>query len=259
MKAFEFLRPKRQEKPRNFGITVMLDKGIGAETVKDLMEIGSEYVDFVKFGWCTATLCDRDLIKEKIEIYNSYDVKVMPGGTLFEVAYLKNKLDKYFEEAKDLGFEFIEISDGSINLSLDERSEIIENAIDEGFKVISEIGKKNPEIDKKLTPEKRVKIAKHDLNSGVEMVTIEARESGRNVGVYDQNGNVKKSEVEYLISKLPVKKVIWEAPQKDQQTYFIIRLGPNVNLGNIPPEDIIAVETIRRGLRGDTIGKVNLE
>ncbi len=258
MNAFEFLAPSRPEKPRHDGITMVLDKGLGLKNAEDLMEISGNYVDFLKFGWGTVTIHDKSLIKEKVEMYNSYGVDAYPGGTLFELAYVQKKIPEYFEEAKDIGFKVLEISDGSIKLPLEERLKYISEAKDNGFKVISEVGKKDPDEDMKLSLEDRVNLIKKDLNAGAHHVLIEARESGQNIGIFDKNGNVKECEVDYLLNNLPSEKLIWEAPQKSQQVYFILKIGYEVNLGNIPPEEITSLETMRRGLRGDTLGKVNL-
>ncbi|MBC7100846.1 MAG: phosphosulfolactate synthase [Methanobacteriales archaeon] len=258
MHAFNFLAPARIREQYNTGITMMLDKGLGPRMVEDFLEIAGEHLDFVKFGWGIISLCDRDIIKEKIRIYRDYGVEAHPGGTLFEIAYIQGKLEEYFHEAEKLGFKYLEISDGSIDLSRREKTRVIEDTIDHGFKVISEVGKKDPRNDKIISLKERVEHVKHDLRAGAEKVLIEARESGQNIGVYDEKGNVKEDEVEYLIEHLPVEKLIWEAPQKNQQVYFILKIGPNANLGNIPPEDVISLESMRRGLRGDTLGKVKL-
>lgn len=258
MNAFEFLAPTRAEKPRDNGITMVLDKGLGLKTAQDLMEISGKYVDFLKFGWGTVSVHHKAIIQDKVDMYNSYGVDAYPGGTLFELAYVQKKVSEYFEEAQSLGFKALEISDGSTNLPLEERLSYISEAKDEGFKVISEVGKKDPAEDLKLTLEDRVKLIKMDLEAGADKVLIEARESGQNIGIFDKNGNVKEDEVDYLLNNLPSEKLIWEAPQKSQQVYFILKIGSTVNLGNIPPEEITSLETMRRGLRGDTLGKVTL-
>ncbi|AXV37973.1 MAG: phosphosulfolactate synthase [Methanobacterium sp. BRmetb2] len=258
MKAFNFLTPERVKKPRTNGTTMMLDKGMGLNTAEDLMEISGEYVDFAKFGWGTITIHDREIIKNKVEMYLGHDIKPYPGGTLFELAYINNKVEEYLQEADKLGFDTLEISDGSTEIPLDERRNIISNIKEQGFFVISEVGKKNPEEDHKIDTLERTRLINFDLESGADKVLIEARESGKGIGIFDDDGNVKEDEVDLLIKNLDVKNIIWEAPQKNQQVYFILKFGGNVNLGNIPPEEITALETMRRGLRGDTLGKVDL-
>ena len=257
MKAFNFIAPDRISKPRKNGITMMLDKGMGLNAVNDLMEVSGEFIDLAKFGWGTSALHDRDLIKNKAEMYLSYDVIPYPGGTLFELAYLKNKFDEFLNEADKLGFKAVEISDGSINISPEDRIASISRAKEQGFLVISEVGKKDPFEDGKLDIEDRVDLINFDIDAGADRVLIEAREGGKDIGIYDGAGNVKEDELEAL-AKIDGKKLIWEAPLKNQQMYLILKFGANVNLGNIAPEEVTALETMRRGLRGDTLGKVNL-
>ena len=257
MKAFNFITPYRAEKPRKNGITMMLDKGMGLRALKDLMEVSGEYIDLAKFGWGTSALHDRELIQNKVELYSSYDVNSYPGGTLFEIAYMKNKFEEFLDEADKLGFGAIEISDGSTNISPEERKDIISKAKDSGFLVISEVGKKDPVEDGKIDIENRVDLINFDIDVGADRILIEAREGGKNIGIYDGSGNIKEEEVEAL-AKTDMEKIIWEAPLKNQQTYLILKFGANVNLGNIAPNEITALETMRRGLRGDTLGKLDL-
>jgi phosphosulfolactate synthase len=257
MKAFNFITPYRVEKPRKNGITMMLDKGMGLRTLNDLMEVSGEYIDFAKFGWGTSALHDRELIQNKVEMYLSHDINPYPGGTLFEIAYMKNKFSEFLDESEKLGFTAIEISDGSTNITPEERRNVISKTKDRGFTVISEVGKKNPQDDCKLDTDDRVKLINSDINAGSDRILIEAREGGKGIGIYDECGNVKEDELE-ILAKTDMEKIIWEAPLKNQQTYLILKFGPNVNLGNIAPEEITALETIRRGLRGDTLGKLDL-
>lgn len=257
MKAFNFITPDRIAKPRKNGITMMLDKGMGLNAASDLLEVSGEFVDLAKFGWGTSALHDRELIKNKAEMYLSYDVIPYPGGTLFELAFLKNKFDEFLNESDKLGFKAIEISDGSTDISLEDRKEVISKAKDQGFIVISEVGKKDPSADHELDISNRIDLINFDLDAGADRVLIEAREGGKDIGIYDECGNVKEDELEAL-AKTDGDKIIWEAPLKNQQTYLILKFGANVNLGNIAPEEVTALETMRRGLRGDTLGKVNL-
>ncbi len=257
MKAFKFIAPYRLEKPRKTGITMMLDKGMGLRVLEDLMEVSGEYIDLAKFGWGTSALHDRKLIQDKAEMYLSYDIIPYPGGTLFELAYIKNKFNEFLDESDKLGFGAVEISDGSTNISLEERRAVISKAKERGFTVISEVGKKDPVEDGKLNVENRVDLINFDIDAGADMVLIEAREGGKNIGIYDGLGNIKEDDLEAL-AKTNMEKIIWEAPLKNQQTDLILKFGANVNLGNIAPEEVTALETMRRGLRGDTLGKVDL-
>jgi phosphosulfolactate synthase len=256
MKCFEFLLPSRENKPRKKGITMVLDKGLGFETAKSLTEIAGEYIDFLKFGWGTIILHDREIIKKKIEMYKSFEIIPYTGGTLFEIAYRNNKIPEFFNETKKLGFDAIEISDGSTAISEDEKLDYIKQAKEKGFYVLSEVGKKNPEEDASISLEKRIELVNAEINAGSDKVIIEAREGGKNIGIYDKKGNVKEEEIDYLLKYIPEEKIIWEAPNKDQQVYFVLKLGKDVNLGNISTEDVTSLETIRRGLRGDTINQV---
>jgi phosphosulfolactate synthase len=237
---------------------MMLDKGIGPLYLNDFLEIAGKYVDLAKFGWGTSALHVRELIQEKVESYLSYDITPYPGGTLFEIAYLQNKLEEFLDEADKLGFEAIEISDGTIDVSPGDREDVIAKVNDNGFLVITEVGKKDPKKDRLLSVFDRIKIINQDLKFGADLVLIEAREGGIGVGIYDGKGNVKEDELEIIQKNVELERIIWEAPQKNQQVYLILKFGANVNLGNIPSEDITALETMRRGLRGDTLGKVRL-
>lgn len=256
MNAFNFLSKDRLKHPDE-GITMMLDKGMGPNMVEDFLEISGRYVDLAKFGWGTSAVHDREIIKYKVDTYLSNDIIPYPGGTLFELAYIRNKFDEFLKEADELGFKAIEISDGTVDISPDERSRIIREVKEAGFTALTEVGKKDPKKDHHYTPEDRVKLVKQDLESGADKVIIEAREGGKDLGIFNHDGNVIEESIEVLIDNLDVKKLIWEAPQKNQQVYLILKFGANVNLGNIAPEEITSLETMRRGLRGDTLGKVN--
>ncbi len=237
---------------------MMLDKGMGPVTLIDLLELSGRYVDLAKFGWGTSAIHGREMIQEKVEIYLSYDVNPYPGGTLFEIAYSQNKVEDFLNEADKLGFGAIEISDGTINISPEEREKYISLVKENGYLVITEVGKKDPKRDHLLTANDRVKLVNQDLESGADLVLMEAREGGKGIGLFDEHGDIKKDELQVLIEGTQVEKIIWEAPLKNQQVYFILKFGANVNLGNISPDEITALETMRLGLRGDTLGKVNL-
>ncbi|MBQ6100095.1 MAG: phosphosulfolactate synthase [Methanobrevibacter sp.] len=256
MKSFEFLSKKREKKPRNCGITMVLDKGLGLETAGSLMDISGEYVDYLKFGWGTSIVHEQDIIKAKVEMYKSHDITPYTGGTLFELAYMNGKLDEFFKEAHYLGFPAIEISDGSTNISHEDKLECIRKAKDDGFEVLSEVGKKDPVLDKELTLDERIKQMQDELDAGSSLIIVEAREGGKNIGIFDSAGKAKEDEIDYILDKIDGNKILWEAPNKDQQVFFILKLGNTVNLGNVSSDDITSLETLRRGLRGDTLGKL---
>jgi phosphosulfolactate synthase len=251
MNAFGFLDIEREK-----GITMVLDKGLSPDFVKDYLKVCGKYITFIKFGWGTSAVQDRDIVKEKIRNYKEYGIKVYPGGTLFEVCFSRGIFDEYLNECKELGFEAVEISNGSMDLSLEDRKNAIKKAKDEGFIVLTEVGKKSIEKDKELSIMDRINLINEDLKAGADYVIIEGRESGKSIGLFDKEGNVKVSEFETLINNVPVEKIIFEAPNKNQQVEFILKVGNDVNLGNIAYDEVISLETLRRGLRGDTFGKI---
>lgn len=256
MKSFNFLLKEREEKPRQKGITMVLDKGLGLETAESLMNISGDYVDYLKFGWGTSIVHEQDIIKDKVAMYKSHNITPYTGGTLFELAYMNDKLEEFFQEAHDLGFEAIEVSDGSTIISHDKKLECIESAKKDGFEVLSEVGKKDPGLDKELSLDERIEYMQNELEAGSSLIIVEAREGGKNIGIYDKAGNAKEDEIDYILDNFDGNKILWEAPNKDQQVFFILKLGNNVNLGNVSTDDITSLETLRRGLRGDTVGKI---
>lgn len=256
MKSFNFLLKKREEKPRKKGITMVLDKGLGLETAESLMNISGDYVDYLKFGWGTSIVHEQDIIKDKVAMYKSHNITPYTGGTLFELAYMNDKLEEFFQEAHDLGFEAIEVSDGSTTISHDKKLECIESAKKDGFEVLSEVGKKDHGLDKELSLDERIDYMQNELESGSSLIIVEAREGGKNIGIYDKSGNAKEDEIDYILDNFDGNKILWEAPNKDQQVFFILKLGNDVNLGNVSTDDITSLETLRRGLRGDTVGKI---
>ena len=252
MRAFEFLD--------KFDIlnakTMVIDKGLGPKHVEDMLKVNGDYFNFIKYGWGTSILCDDKIVQEKNEIYASYDIKSYTGGTLFELANNQNKIDEYFDEIDRLGFTAIEISDGSTIIPEEDRNELIKKAKSLGYYTLSEIGKKNPEKDHEYSIDKRIELIEKDIKSGSDMVIIEGRESGKNIGIYDEKGNVKSDDLNKISENVDQNKIMWEAPNKNQQIELILTIGNEVNIGNVSPDEIISLETLRRGLRGDTLGKV---
>ena len=196
---------------------MVLDKGLGLETAESLMNISGEYVDYLKFGWGTSIVHEQDIIKAKVQMYKDHDITPYTGGTLFELAYMNDKLEEFFTEAHDLGFPAIEISDGSTNINHDDKLDCIKRAKQEGFEVLSEVGKKNPELDKELTLEERIRYMQDELDAGSSLVIVEAREGGKNIGIFDKAGNAKEDEIDVILDKINPNKILWEAPNKDQQ------------------------------------------
>lgn len=235
---------------------MVLDKGLGLETADSLMKIAGDHVDFVKFGWGTSIVHSQDSIKDKVAMYKTHNITPYTGGTLFELAYSQGKLDEFFKEARELGFPAVEISDGSCDMTHEDKLNCIRRAKEEGFTVLSEVGKKNPDLDKEISLEGRVQMMNDELEAGSSFIIVEAREGGKNIGIFDKSGNVKGDDVRYISDNVNIDKILWEAPNKDQQIYFVLNFGKDVNLGNISVDDITSLETIRRGLRGDTFGKI---
>lgn len=245
----------RSSKPRTTGITMVIDKGLGLKRVQDLLETAGDYIDIIKLTFGTSAFYDEDYLKRKNELLTSAGVDVMPGGTFLEVAYWQKNVTSYLERAKILGFTAIEVSDGTIDISPTHRQEIIKQALDKGFKVITEVGKKDP---KQVLPISLIhELINSDAESGAFKVIIEAREAGRGVGIYDAEGQIKEEEIDHIVAGVNDPEVLlWEAPLKNQQQGLIIRWGVNVNLGNIPPDEVLALEALRQGLRGDTLRRV---
>jgi phosphosulfolactate synthase len=256
VKAFEgvFRTPieGRTSRPRASGYTMVIDKGLGLAATRDLMETAADYIDSLKQTFGTSAFFDDRLMREKVEIVKAAGVNVYPGGTFLEIAVWQNAVPQYLSRARELGFTGIEVSDGTIETSSEQRADAIKRGVDMGFKVISEVGKKDPS-DRVAMPRMHEDI-RRDLELGAFKVIVEARESGKGVGIFDASGNPDASEVEAIISGVDdVDSLVWEAPMKNQHVWLIKRFGINVNLGNVPPEEILVLEALRNGMRGDTL------
>lgn len=242
----------RSEKPRDKGLTMIIDKGMGLRELNDLLEIGGEYIDFLKLSFGTSYVYPRNILQEKIALIRQAKIDVYPGGTLFEVAVSKDSLVEYLYKGKELGFTAIEISNGTINLSSNLRRKAIMNAHSLGYKVLTEVGKKDK--SNSLSVSEIVHQVKSDISNGAYKVIIEGRESGKGVSIYENDGSITREMVQGILNGINGNgdKLIWEAPLKSQQTFFINEMGPDINLGNIEVGSVIALEALRRGLRGDT-------
>jgi len=250
--AFEIPCPGRSTKPRQTGLTMVIDKGLGDHLLRDMLVTAGDYIDIIKLTFGTSAFYDRDVLKKKNELITAAGTDVMPGGTFLEVSVWQNTVVSYLERARELGFTAIEVSDGTIEMDRTTRRDVIRRARDLGFKVITEVGKKDPAE----TPLMEVihELIREDLGNGAFKVIIEAREAGRGVGIFDQEGKTRASEIDRILEGgFAVDNLIWEAPLKNQQQDLILRFGLNVNLGNIPPEEVLALEALRQGLRGDTL------
>lgn len=228
---------------------MMMDKGLSIREVEDFLEVGAPYADIVKLGWATSYVVPN--LKRKIDAYQSAGLPVYLGGTLFEAFIIRNQFDDYRRLLDEFGLEYAEVSDGSIDLNHDRKCEFIRE-LSKSVKVLSEVGSKDAE--KIIPPYKWISQMQSELDAGAVKVIGEAREGG-NVGLFRSTGEVRSGLVEEILTKIPSERIIWEAPQKAQQVWFIKLLGANVNLGNIAPNEIVSLETIRLGLRGDTFSQ----
>jgi len=238
--------PERTKKPREYGYTMVMDKGLSIREVEDFLSVCSEYVDIVKFGWGTTYVTPN--LKDKIRIYDQAGIPTYFGGTLFEAFIVRNQFDDYRKILDKYNMSYAEVSDGSIELEHDIKCEYVRK-LSEQVTVLSEVGSKDAE--KIIPPYKWIQLMQAELDAGAWKVIGEARESG-NVGLFRSTGEVRSGLVQEILTKIPFEKIIWETPQKPQQVWFIKLLGTNVNLGNIAPSEIIPLETIRIGIRGDT-------
>ncbi len=238
--------PERTQKPRTNGLTMVMDKGMGHDEVKNFLSVAAPYVDIVKLGFGTAAVTQN--LREKIDIYRSYDIPVYFGGTLFEAFLVRNQFDDYVNVVKEYGLQHVEVSDGSITIPHNEKCGYIEK-LAKHVTVLSEVGSKDAAHI--MPPYKWIELMRAELEAGSTYVIAEAREAG-NVGIYRGSGEVREGLVQEILTQIPSEKIIWEAPQKAQQVYFLELLGANVNLGNLAPNEVIPLESTRVGLRGDT-------
>ncbi len=253
MRAYDFISlPQRTKKPREAGLTSVLDKGMGLLHTRDFLADAAPYIDLVKFGWGTSRLFEAKRLQEKIHLLRDHDIRVCPGGTLMEVAIAQDCASEFLGEIKHLGFNCVEISDGTIAITQEAKLRFIEQARHARLCVLSEVGKKSPIEDDELDLETRIACVEAELDAGSWKVIIEGRESGT-VGVFDAAGDVQADDADSIVDAIGLDRLVFEAPQKSQQTWFFKRYGNQVNVGNIAPADVISVETLRNGLRADTL------
>ena len=238
--------PDRIPKPRANGITMIMDKGLSLEEAKNFLSIAHPHIDILKLGFGTAYVTPN--LDEKIEIYQSYNIPVYFGGTLFEAFLIRNQFNDYIDVCKRYNINYMEVSDGSITIPHAEKCGYIEKLTKYGT-VLSEVGSKDAEHI--IPPYKWIELMRAELSAGASYVIAEAREAG-NVGIYRGSGEVREGLVQEILTQIPGEKIIWEAPQKAQQLYFLELLGCNANLGNIAPSEVISLEAMRLGLRGDS-------
>ncbi|MES2779571.1 MAG: phosphosulfolactate synthase [Bacteroidota bacterium] len=247
MKNFKLKNiPDRTAKPRNNGITMVMDKGLSLREAENFIDANGDFVDFVKLGFGTSYVTKN--LKEKIDLYKQAGMGVYLGGTLFEAFIVRNQYDDFVKTMDKYKLEFVEVSDGSLEMPHDIKLDYI-NKLSKHFTVLSEVGSKD--VEKIIPPYQWIELMKSEIKAGAWKVIAESREAG-NVGVFRSSGEVREGLVQEILTKIDGDKIIWEAPQKSQQTYFIHLVGNNVNLGNIATNDVIPLETLRLGLRSDT-------
>lgn len=238
--------PQRTQRPRVDGITMVMDKGLSIREAEDFLSVGNPHTDLVKLGFGTSFVTPG--LSDKIKAYQDAQMPVYFGGTLFEAFLVRNQFDDYIAVCKDFGITHVEVSDGSISIPHAEKCGYIEK-LTKHFTVLSEVGSKDAAHI--IPPYKWIELMRAELEAGSSYVIAEAREAG-NVGIYRGSGEVREGLVQEILTQIPAEKIIWEAPQKAQQLYFLELIGCNVNLGNIAPHEIIPLEAMRIGLRGDT-------
>jgi phosphosulfolactate synthase len=238
--------PERPSKPRNSGLTMVMDKGLSIREAEDFMSVGSEYTDYVKLGFGTSLVTPG--FEKKISVYKKAGVVPYFGGTLFEAFIIRNMFNEFIGFLDKYEIQLVEVSDGSYDFEHERKLEYINRLAERGT-VISEVGSKKKDVV--YSPEEWVNMMKAELNAGSVKVIAEARESGT-TGIYNEDGSINNKIISAIAEHVKLENVIWEAPLKSQQAWFIKHFGANVNLGNIAPNEIIPLESLRLGLRGDT-------
>lgn len=250
-------RENRTQKPRQTGCTMVMDVGKSLKETESILQMSSRYIDHWKFGFGTSVFMEKTVLQEKLSLLAEQQILTFPGGTLLEVALLTQHCRVYMTRAKELGFSAIEISDGTLPIPRFRRKKIIACAVDAGLIPITEVGKKDPK--RQPTIDQIISEVLEDLEWGAQWVVLEGRESGRGVGVFHESGSVDEFDVDRIVEGLNshAERLIWEAPLKSQQTFFIEKLGANVGLGNITLDQVLALEALRNGLRFDTLNRVS--
>ena len=238
--------PVRTSNPRENGLTMMMDKGLSFRQAEDFLASNIKHTDIIKLGFGTSIITPN--VAKKIKLYQDNGMMVYAGGTLFEAFAIRKQLDDYKKYMQDIGLNMVEISDGSMHMEHDVKCKIISD-FTKDFKVISEVGSKDASVE--ISSENWCDWMHNELSAGSWKVIAEAREGG-NVGICDGVGGIKSELIDEITNKIAIDKILWEAPNKNQQIWFINKFGPNVNLGNISPDGVIPLECLRLGLRGDT-------
>jgi phosphosulfolactate synthase len=244
--------PARSPKPRVTGLTHVIDKGLSLPSIEGLFDTAGDYVDIVKLGWGTSYVTNN--LEKKIALYRSFETPVVCGGTLFEAAVARGKLDEYRRWLSENRLAHVEVSDGTIDLPRERKLEVIAE-LAKDFVVLSEVGSKDAQVV--YPPYQWVEWIREDLGAGAWKVITEGRESGT-AGIYRPSGDMRTGLIDEIVHEIEVSQVIFEAPGTAAQAWFVQRFGPDVNVGNVPPEEVIPLETLRLGLRADTLREVLL-
>ena len=247
------LRAQRTAQPRSTGMTMVIDTGLGVAATADILEVAGDYIDLWKLSFGTSVFVRPAVLERKLELINARKILTCPGGTLFEAAILQHHCRVYAKRAVEVGFTAVEISDGTIELPAFRRERVIDCARNAGLVVVTEVGKKDPTAQPPIL--QLAEQALRDMEWGAHWVIVEGRESGIGVGVYNEHGALDADALELFARVLgdKIDRLIWEAPQKHQQTALIERFGINVGLGNVAPEHVLALESLRLGLRFETL------
>lgn len=241
--------PQRGSRPRDRGLTNVVDNGYGMQQTRDLLDLVHPYVDIIKLGWGSAYLTPD--LKSKVALIAEYGVQVCPGGMLFELSYWQDKIDPFTRFLEAAGISMVEVSNGSLPIPDDRKCGMVELFRRRGFTVLSEVGSKD--INLQSPPAEWVRAIRDDLAAGAWKVIMEGR-ADASAGIYTADGTLKDDLVETVLgSGIDADKLIFEAPHKRQMTLFIRRIGAEVNLGNVPLNEVLNLETLRLGLRGDTV------
>ena len=238
--------PERTQKPRENGLTMMMDRGLSINDTKNFIDMCGPHTDIVKLGFGTSAISPH--VRAKIDLYKEAGLMVYIGGTLFEAFVIRGMFKEYKQLLRNWNLEMCEVSDGSIDILHEDKCNYIIELAKE-FKVVSEVGSKDE--NKLIAPYRWIELMQKELEAGAWKVIAEAREGG-NVGIYNKVGDVRSDLIDEILTKIPNEKILWEAPRKTQQVWFIKLLGSNVNLGNIAWDEVIPLETLRIGLRADT-------
>ncbi len=247
---------RRLRRPRATGVTMVIDTGLGLAAMRDILDLAGEHIDHWKFGFGTTALMPRDILETKLRLLHQRNILTYPGGTLLEAAVVQEHCRVFMTRAAELGFGAAEISEGTIDLPRERRRRMIECARDAGLTPITEVGRKDPARQPEAA--ELAEQALQDLAWGAAWVIVEGRESGQGVGIYDGGGDIRAAFLDKITQRVgeAASRLIWEAPLRPQQAYLVCRFGANVSLGNIAPQECLALEALRCGLRFETFAAV---